>query len=157
MKAVHKIMLVLVAALAGTCWGSEAALPSQSEQSLRAIWTATNATPQQRATAVNSFFTNGTPIRRILGVIGKWDEHHQAFTTPDLSEREYAALVYRFGPDRITVWAKGAPDKRAEDCLFVGAFAWTPADSGRRRGAANRGQPVQPETNRTPAAVGPGR
>jgi len=157
MKSVHLLVLLLVASLAGRCWASGSNTLSRSEQNLRAIWTATNSMAQQRAAAVNSCFTNGTPITRVLAILGKWDEHHQTFTTLDPSDSEYRGLVYRFGSDRITVRAKGTPGTRTENCTFAGAFAWRPADVGRQLGPVNRSLPVRSETNRSPPAAGSGR
>src|SRR5205823_2799245 len=114
----------------------------------------TNATPQQRAVAINSGFTNGTPIRRMLGVLGKWDEHHQKFLTTDPSELDHRGLVYRFGSERITIRAEGPPSVRTEDCAFAGAFAWRPTDFGQHRGAADGSQPFRSDTNRASAAAG---
>jgi hypothetical protein len=149
-------MLWLVTALAGQCWASESNALSRSEQNVRAVWNATNATVQQRVAAVNSCFTNGTPIRRVLGVLGKWDEHHQTFTTADPSELGYRALVYRFGSDRIMIRAKGTPRTRTEDCAFAEAFVWRPTDF-RHRGAADRSQPIRSETNQAKVPAGSGR
>jgi hypothetical protein len=156
MKIVPRLLPLLVAALAGSCWASESNMLSRTEQSLRAIWSGTNATVQQRVAAVNSCFTNGTPIKRVVGVLGKWDEHHQTFTAEPL-DLGYRGVVYRFGPERITIRAKGAPGTPTENCTFAGAFAWRPADFGQQRGAANRSQPVRPQTNQTSAAAGSGR
>src|ERR1035437_9744215 len=157
MKTAHKLMLLLVAAVAGSCWASESNILSRSEQNLRGVWTASNASVQQRAAAANSCFTNGTPIRQVLRVLGKWDEHHQTFTTVDPSELDHRGLVYRFGSDYITIRAKGAPGTRTEDCAFEEAFAWTNRIwIGQPDGAANRSQPVRSETNRTSLAAGSG-
>src|SRR4051794_17362368 len=127
MKTACKLMLLLVSALAGACSASESNMLFRSEQILKAVWKATNTTAQKRADAVNSCFTNGTPIRRVLDVLGKWDEHHQTFTTADPSELNVRALVYRFGSDRITIRAQGAPGTRTEACAFDGAVAWKPS------------------------------
>jgi len=154
MKTAHKLMLLLVTALAGPCWASESNTLSRSEQNLQAIWAATNATVQQRAAAVNSCFTNGTPMRRVLDLLGKWDEHHKRFTAVDPSELDHRGLVYRFGSDRITIRAKGTPDTRTEDCAFDGAFAWRSTDFGQHRGAADGSQPSRSDTNRASSAAG---
>src|SRR5258705_2774854 len=115
MKTGLKLTLLLAASVAGPCWASESNTLSRSKQNLRAIWTATNATPQQRAAAINFGFTNGTRIRRILGVLGKWDEHHQRFLTTDPSERDYRWLVYRFCSERITLRANDPAGRRTDD------------------------------------------
>jgi hypothetical protein len=157
MKTAHELMLLLVTALAGPCLASESNTLSRSEQNLRAIWTSTNATVQQRAAAVNSCFTNGTPINQVLSVVGKWDEHHQTFTTSDPSELNCRVLVYRFGSERITIRAKGTPDIRTEVCEFAGALAWKPTDFGQHRGSADRSQPIHSETNQAKVPAGAGR
>jgi hypothetical protein len=115
MKTALQLFLLLSATVGGTSCASESNTVFRAEQHLRAIWTATNATAQQRAAAVNSYFTNGTPVRRLLEVLGKWDEHHQTFLATDPSELDYRALVYRFGLDRITIRAKGPQNARTED------------------------------------------
>jgi hypothetical protein len=143
--------------VSGAFGASGSKVLSKTEQNVRDIWSATNTTAQQRAAAVNSCFTNGTPISRVLDVIGKWDEHHQKITTADPVEKESRALVYRLGPDRITIHAKGSPGTRTENCAFVGAFVWRPSDFGQQRGAANWSQPVLPDTNRAPPAAGSSR
>ena len=148
------LLLAVVSGASGAPGSNEL---SKCEQNVRNIWSATNTTAQQRAAAVNSCFTNGTPISRVLDVIGKWDEHHQKFTTADPVEKEFRAFVYRLGPDRITIRAKGSPGTRTEICAFDGAFVWRPADFGQQRGAANRSQQVPSDTNRTPPAAGSGR
>ena len=151
------IFMLLLAAVLGARGALESNALSRSEQNVRDIWSATNTTAQQRAAAVNSCFTNGTSITRVLEVIGKWDEHHQKITTADPVEKESRVLVYRLGPDRITIRAKGSPGTRTENCTFVGAFAWRPTDFGQQRGAANRSQPLPSDTNRAPPSAGSGR
>ena len=143
MRTIHILLIML--ALADVCLASESNILSQAEQNLRVIWTASDATVQQRAAAVNSCFTNGIPIRRVLGVLGKWDEHHQTFATVDRSELAYRSLLYRFGSERITIRAKGTRDKRTEDCVFAGAFAWKSSAFGQPAGWSERGAAVRPK------------
>ena len=86
-----------------------------------------------------------------MGTSGQW---HRFYLL-----RDGSCLSFRFEPKRIS------PDGRWENGLLRSAsisgngmkdVPITLTNSPQPGGAANRGQPVGPETNRTPVAAGPG-
>src|ERR1035437_3599104 len=104
MKNVHTLALALATILVAACCGSESNVVSRTEQQLRTIWSATNVTASERCLAVNACFTNGTPIHRVLGVIGKNYELHITTTAtwpPETANSR--TLVYRFGTNRVSI------------------------------------------------------
>jgi hypothetical protein len=131
-----------------TGWGAD---------DLRRMWILRTNSVEQLAAAINAHFTNGTPMRRVVGVLGRQDTMYITTTASWPPETQNQRVwVYRFGSKEILVHSTGDATTLLDDRGFAGAKVVARDELGQPNGAADRGQPVGSETNRTSATAGPG-
>lgn len=96
--------------------------PSPTKRSLEALWAAKDVPVTERCAAVNARFTNGTPMRDVMAVLGKQDT---MIITTSLSwppeTQNQRIWVYRFGSEEVLVHSTGGPTTPLDDRGFAGA------------------------------------
>jgi hypothetical protein len=152
-------LLSLIPASLLLCSGCGSA-PKQAVQPtpdrrLRAIWSAKGVPAKERCAAINACFTNGTPMRDVVAVLGKQDN---MIITTSLSwppeTQNQRIWVYRFGSKEVLISSTGAGTTPLDDRGFAGATVGFADSLGQPDGAANGSQPIRSETNRTSGAAG---
>jgi hypothetical protein len=138
---------------------------------LSRIWTDPHASVRERAEAVNRAFTNGTPTSVVVAALGT--NYAQCFSSarvwlgPGPEPPNTPWLSYRFGEEEVTIHTTATISEGPLKGSFTAAgYSLLSGHStqttnrihiGQPDGAANRGQPVGSDTNRTSAAAGSGR
>ncbi len=143
-----------------------------SDNQLSRVWSARGASVKERAAAANRAFTNGTPVAVVVGALGTnytlCGSSARIWVGPKPEPPNTFWLGYRFGEDEVTIGTTAVFGRDLDplSCKFTGAgYSLAVRRStettnririGQPDGAANRGQPVGSQTNRTSAAAGPG-
>ena len=158
-----------VAVFLGAVLGSSTLSVAGDGQLLR-VWSRPGISVRDRAGAVNRLFTNGTPIRTVVAVLGSNYGVLRPFSSvwvgPGPEPRKTCSLYYSFGEDQVTI---GTSADIAGDPLsgwFTGAGYSLPVTQpqptegtnrvlrGQQDGPANGSQPIRSETNRMSPAAG---
>jgi hypothetical protein len=78
-----------------------------AERGLLQVWQASDAPVKARADAVNRCFTNGTPIPRIVAVLGNGYSRFTPFSAvwagPGPEPRKTSGLIYQFGAESVVI------------------------------------------------------
>jgi len=139
--------------------------PSQAERDLLRDWSASDLSPSERATVLNRFFTNGTPVATVVRVLGP----DYIRVTPYSMVSLYGSPVMcwlEYTNKRVTIGtsARVGSGKDLLAASFTGAGYQLDAEPatnapslGQPHGAANRSQPIASQTNPASAAAGSGR
>lgn len=95
-----------IATFIGTTLGS-AVVSLGSDADLLRIWSAPSTPVHERAKAVNQFFTNGTPIRKVVALLGSNYGVMRPFSSvwigPGPEPRKTCSLLYDFGNDTVVI------------------------------------------------------
>src|SRR5262249_50262471 len=101
MKSSLAILLPLL--LLSGCSGG----PSLVKDQLQSVWFGKNVSAFERCAAVNAHFTNGTPMRDVVAVLGPQDTMISTTTLSDTPNQR--VWVYRFGAEDVYVNSAGGP------------------------------------------------
>ncbi len=135
------------------------------EAELLKVWSKPDISVREKSAAVNHAFTNGTPIRAIVKVLGTnfMVSGSSAAVSTEPGWKPPLWLAYRFGNDSVDIETDVHFGGDALTGKFTGAgYSWTRRHSddstnriwiGPKEGAPKEKQPSQPETNRTPSAA----
>src|SRR5690349_12155446 len=86
----------------GSAWRSSA-----DDSALQRVWSASGKSVRERADAVNRVFTNGTPIRAVVAVLGTNYSTLRPFSSvwvgPGPEPRKTCSLLYFFGEDEVVI------------------------------------------------------
>jgi len=119
------LLPVILAALplcSGCSGGSNQVVQPTPKQRLQASWSATDASAQDRCAAINACFTNGTPMRDVLAVLGNQDTMIITTTLSWPPETQNQRIwVYRFGNNEVHVHSTGGPTTPLGERGFAGA------------------------------------
>src|SRR5689334_17523874 len=89
---------------------------------LRRMWTARTNSAEELTAAINARFTNGTPMREVVAVLGPQDMMYITTTLSWPPETQNQRVwVYRFGPKEILIQSTGGPTTPLADRGFAGA------------------------------------
>jgi hypothetical protein len=156
-----KLLLLTIIVAGAGCSPSQ----TEAEKQLLRVWFAPGVMPKESAAAVNRCFTSGTRISKIVGVLGPGYVRVTPYSMINLNGSPVMCWL-EYTNQRVTI-GTSARVGSGEDLLaatFTGAgyqLAVYPITNapplGQPDGAANRSQPVRPETNRTSVAAGSGR
>jgi hypothetical protein len=164
MNAKLILLMFLLASSAVIC----APAQTRAEKELLRIWSGPSATAKERAAAVNRCFTNGTPVSKIVSVLGPNYIRVTPYSMISLDGSPiYCWLEYT--NTRVSIQTSARLGSEPLDANFTSAGypleihpieihpLTNNVSAGQPNGAANRSQPFRAETNRTPAADGSGR
>ena len=77
---------------------------------LRRMWAARTNSVEQLAAAINAHFTNGTPMRDVVAILGSEDAMYMTTTLRWPPEtRNQRGWLYRFGSKEILIGSTGGP------------------------------------------------
>ncbi len=156
-----------VAAFLGTVLSSTMLSVAGDGDLLRA-WSEPSISVRERARAVNRSFTNGTPIRTIVGVLGTNYGVARPISAVWVGSgpepRKSCSLFYRFGHDEVSIGTSADITGDPLTGQFTGAGYSMPVTRstettnriwiGQQLGATNGSQPFRSETNQTNSAAG---
>jgi len=98
--------LFCIAAFLGTILGF-ASSSVADDRELSRVWSEPKVSVQKRAEAVNRFFTNGTPMRAVVAILGTNYGVIRPFSLvwvgPGPEPRKTCSLFYKFGEDSVTI------------------------------------------------------
>jgi hypothetical protein len=140
------------------------------ESALLRVWSGPGSSVRDRVEAVNRTFTNGTPIRTIVAVLGTnygiLRPYSSVWVGPGPEPRKTCSLLYQFGEYTVVIGTSADITGDPLTGAFTGAGYWQPVAHpsettnrikiGQQDGAANRSQPVSSGTNRTSPTAGSG-
>jgi hypothetical protein len=139
-----------------------------SERKLLRIWSAPGASVDERAEAVDRYFTNGTPITSIISLLGtNYTEFHlvaYVWTGKPYMEKAME-LTYDFGTQSVYIEALAPKDAPSLSAGYNGAHSseWMARlkslrtnymGPGQLNDATNWSQPFTSDTNRTSSPGG---
>ena len=138
-----------------------------ADQKRLLAWSARGISVRARATAVNRCFTNGTPMRAIVAVLGTnyivSRPISGVWVGPGPEPRKTSGLIYSFGEECVTIGTTAAINADPLTGEFTGAgyaFHATPYSPQTTMwirqpdGAASGSQPNPSGTNSTASAAG---
>jgi hypothetical protein len=139
--------------------------PSKAEQELSDIWRTNSASVEQRATAINKCFINGTPIAHVVSILGTnyiTVPAQLRFPLPGAKTKTRQWLHYSFQDLEVVIdtTAPGDADPLAYSFVRAGyesrkrQMAEIIFPHGQQDGAANRSHPIRSATNTTSGAAG---
>src|SRR5258706_13600881 len=122
----NAIMLLLAAASLGCHTEQPASHTEQPGSHKRlALWSGDEFSAQPRAQFVNRYFTNGTPIKRVVAVLGMdytvYTPVSDLWAGPGPEPRYTAGLIYDFGDDCVTISTTATAGAEPETGNFIGA------------------------------------
>jgi hypothetical protein len=114
---------------------------------------------EELATAINAHFTNGTPMRDVVAVLGREDAMYMTTTLSWPSETQnQRGWLYRFGSKEILIDSTGGPVTPLTDRGFAGARVISLEKLRQRNGASTtnriwigRADGSQPDWAKKPA------
>jgi hypothetical protein len=128
------------------------------------VWQATGTSVKDRADAISRCFTNGTPIRRVVAVLGKKYTCLRPFSAvwvgPGPEPPKTCGLIYEFGRDFVHIATTADISADPLDGKFTGAgYTMHVGDSsisgpGQPQRGADGSQPFRSLSNPTSAAAG---
>ncbi len=149
--------------------GWSVVLASATEE-LSRVWSDPSISIKARASAVNRAFTNGTPVSVVVAALGTnymlCGSSARLWVGPGPESPNTFWLSYHFGEEEVTIGTSAVFGRDLDplSSKFAGAgYSWPVRPSteatnririGQPGGAANRSQPVHPETNPASAATG---
>jgi hypothetical protein len=138
---------------------------SDAERDLLREWSARGLSPREHAEVLNKFFTDGTPIATIVGLLGPNYIRVTPFSTVSLDGSPVMCWL-EYTNQRVTIGTSARIDGDLDllAATFTGAgyeLDVQPMTNshpvGQPDGPANRTQPVSPGTNSTSLPAGSGR
>ena len=86
------------------------------------MWAATNLSVRERSEAVNRYFTNGTPVPRIVEVLGTNFTRLTPYSAVSVDgSRITCSLLYKFGEEDVVIGTTAGLDQEPATAYFTGA------------------------------------
>jgi hypothetical protein len=115
------VAIVIVAAVGLAFWSQQNAF-SMDERHPRDLWKGRKLSVQERAETVNQCFTNGTPIPRIIGVLGANFIRVTPFSLVSVNGgKVHCWLEYHFDDEFVTIQTSAELGEDPETAKFQGA------------------------------------